>query len=114
MGAGKPKRACKKGKPMEQMMIFLTDNSTWILTGMNTFTFILVVVTLHKINRMSGCIRKMEQCRMVELQSVEQERKDSAVKEENIQMEQEKQAKALETKKASERLLHDVIEEVFS
>ena len=95
-------------------MIFLTDNSTWILTGMNTFTFILVVVTLHKINRMSGRIRKMEQCRMVESQSVEQERKDSAVKEENIQMEQEKQAEAPETKKASERLLHDVIEEVFS
>lgn len=51
---------------------------------------------------------------MAESRSVEQERKDSAVKEENIHMEQEKQAEALETKEASERLLHDVIEEVFS
>lgn len=99
---------------MEQMMIFLTDNSTWILTGLNTFTLILMVVTLHKINRLSGRIRKMEQCRMVESQSVEQEREDSAVKKENIHMEQEEQAETFETKEASERLLHEVIEEVFS
>ena len=45
---------------------------------------------------------------MAESRSVEQERKDSAVKEENIHMEQEKQAEAPETKEASERLLHDV------
>lgn len=51
---------------------------------------------------------------MVESRGEEQERKDSAVKEENIHMEQEKQAKAQETKEASERLIHDVIEEVFS
>lgn len=95
-------------------MIFLTDNSTWILMGISTSTFLLVVVTLHKINRLSGRIRTMEQCRMAESRSVEQERKDSAVKEENIHMEQEKQAEVPETKEASERLLHDVIEEVFS
>lgn len=95
-------------------MIFLTDNSTWISMGISTITFLLVVVTLHKINRLSGRIRTMEQCRMAESRSVEQERKDSAVKEENIHMEQEKQTKAPETKEASERLLHDVIEEVFS
>ncbi len=95
-------------------MIFLTGNSTWISMGISTITFLLVVVTLHKINRLSGRIRTMEQCRMAESRSVEQERKDSAVKEENIHMEQEKQAKAPETKEASERLLHDVIEEVFS
>ena len=75
-------------------MIFLTDNSTWISMGISTITFLLVVVTLHKINCLSGRIRTMEQCRMAESRSVEQERKDSAVKEENIHMEQESLDKA--------------------
>lgn len=99
---------------MEQIMIFLTDNSTWIFTGMSTLTLILLVVTLHKINRLSGRIKKMAQCRAEESQRTEQETKDSVTDRADIRTEQEKQAEIPKTEEASEQLIHDVIEEVFS
>lgn len=98
---------------MRELQIFLTENSSWIMMGIGILILLLLVIALHKINSLSKRMQRMAgnvgDCPKSAAETAnafhEADRPDTGVSQET---------QRAETEDAQEKLIHAVIDEVFS
>lgn len=102
---------------MEQVQIFLSDNSGWIIMGIDLLTFILLVVTLHRTNKLSKQMRKITDDRVTRSEGMAQPVNAVAAAAAS-QMDSQACADSMQPSQRNEEtpetLIHAVIDEVFS